>query len=190
MQIKTVRSGHAGSKGEFVWKDNAASSDFFGRDIPCSITGYDIADFGSSTSSYRFANSIALDDGSLMIAVYAKESSWLTNRIYIYTRTEDDDTYTSQNIFAYPSTPSQPMRVAMCKMPNGNILMILSVDDNQIGLTDPKLQFRAYISKNNGTSWQLLSDRVIDESITLGTTGDTYQIKGLKIHAIVTGKPI
>ena len=90
LQIKTVRSGHAGSKGEFVWKDNAASSDFFGRDIPCSITGYDIADFGSSTSSYRFANSIALDDGSLMIAVYAKESSWLTNRIYIYTRTEDD----------------------------------------------------------------------------------------------------
>lgn len=184
LQIKTVRSGHAGSKGEFVWRDNAASSDFFGRDIPCSITGYDVADFGSSTSSYRFANSIALDDGSLMIAVYAKESGWLTNRIYIYTRTEDDDTYTSQNIFSYPATPSQAMRVAMCKMPNGNILMILSIDDNQIGLTDPKLQFRAYISKNNGTSWQLLSDRVIDESITLGTTGATYQIKGLKIQAI------
>jgi len=184
LQIKTVKSGHAGAKGEFVWKDNAASSDYFGRDIPCSITGYDVADFGSSTSSYRYPNSIALDDGSLMIAVYAKEASWLTNRIYTYTRTEDDDTYTSQNIYAYPSTPSQPMRVAMCKMPNGNLLLILSVDDYQIGSVDSLLQFRSYISKNNGTSWQLLSDRVIDESITLGTTGTTYQIKGLKVQAI------
>lgn len=184
LQIKTVKSGHAGAKGEFVWKDNAASSDYFGRDIPCSITGYDVADFGSLSSSYRYPNSIALDDGSLIIAVYAKEATWPTNRIYTYTRTEDDDTYTSQNIYAYPSTPSQPMRVAMCKMPNGNILMILSVDDNQIGSTDPLLQFRAYISKNNGTSWQLLSDRLIDERITLGTTGATYQIQGLKVQAI------
>ena len=65
IQIKTVRSGHAGANGEFVWVDNVTSSNDFGRDIPAHITAYDVADFGSSTSKYQYPNSIALDDGSL-----------------------------------------------------------------------------------------------------------------------------
>ena len=90
MQIKTVRSGHAGSHGEFVWADNAASSDDFGRDIPAHITGYDVVKYGTSANKYQYPNSIALDDGSLYIVVYAKESTWLTPRIYAYKRTESN----------------------------------------------------------------------------------------------------
>ena len=78
LQIRTNKSGHAGAKGEFVWIDNTVSSEPFGRDIPAHITGYDVADFGSSTSSYKYPNSIALDDGTLYVVVYAKEAAWLT----------------------------------------------------------------------------------------------------------------
>ncbi len=184
LQIKTVRSGHAGSHGEFVWIDNVTSSEPFGRDIPAHITAYDVVKYGSSTNKYQYPNAIALDDGSLYIVVYAKEATWLTPRIYAYKRTESNDTYTAQNIFAYPSTPSQPMRPAICKMPNGNLLLVFTVDDNQIGLTDPKLNLRSYISKDAGVTWSLLSDRLIDTSITLGTSGATYQIAGVKIAAI------
>ena len=184
LQIKTVRSGHAGAHGEFVWTDNAASSDDFGRDIPAHITGYDVVKYGTSANKYQYPNSIALDDGSLYIVVYAKESTWLTPRIYAYKRTESNDTYTALNIFAYPSTPSQAMRPAICKMPNGNLLLVFTVDDNQIGVTDPKLNLRSYISKDDGVTWSLLSDRLIDTDITLGTSGTTYQIAGVKVAAI------
>ena len=184
LQIKTVRSGHAGSHGEFVWADNAASSDDFGRDIPAHITGYDVVKYGTSANKYQYPNSIALDDGSLYIVVYAKESTWLTPRIYAYKRTESNDTYTALNIYAYPSTPSQAMRPAICKMPNGNLLLVFTVDDNQIGVTDPKLNLRSYISKDDGVTWSLLSDRLIDTDITLGTSGTTYQIAGVKVAAI------
>lgn len=187
LQIKTVRSGHAGSHGEFVWAENltgGATSDDFGRDIPAHITGYDVVKAGSTTNKYRYPNSIALDDGSLYIVVYAMESTWLTPRIYAYKRTESNDTYTEVNIYQYPSTPSQTMRPAICKMPNGNLLLVFTVDDNQIGVTDPKLNLRSYISKDDGVTWSLLSDRLIDTSITLGTSGTTYQIAGVKVAAI------
>jgi len=184
LQIKTLRSGHAGDKGEFVWIDNVTASEPFGRDIPAHITGYDVADFGSSTSSYKYPNSIALDDGSLYIVVYAKESTWLTPRIYAYKRTEDNDAYTSQNIYSFPSTPSQNMRPAICKMPNGNLLLVHTVDDNQVGLTDPQLNLRSYISKDDGVTWSLLSDRLIDTAITLGVSGTTYQMAGVKVAAV------
>ena len=184
IQIKTVRSGHAGSHGEFVWIDNVASSDDFGRDIPAHITGYDVVKFGTSANKYQYPNSIALDDGSLYVVVYAKESTWLTPRIYSYKRTESNDTYTALNIFAYPTTPSQAMRPAICKLPNGNLLLVLTIDDNQIGVTDPKLNLRSYISKDDGVTWSLLSDRLIDTDITLGTSGTTYQIGGVKVAAI------
>ena len=184
LQIRTNKSGHAGAKGEFVWIDNTVSSEPFGRDIPAHITGYDVADFGSSTSSYKYPNSIALDDGTLYVVVYAKEAAWLTPRIYAYHRSEDTDTYTAINIYAYPTTPSQTMRATTCKLPNGNLLLMFTVDDNQIGLADPRLNLRSYISKDDGATWSLLSDRVIDTSITLGTTGATYQVKGIKVAAV------
>ena len=185
--IKTVRSGHAGSHGEFVWAENltgGATSDDFGRDIPAHITGYDVAKSGSSTNKYQYPNSIALDDGSLYIVVYAKEASWFNPRIYAYKRTESNDTYTAINIFQYISTPSQEMRPAICKLPNGNLLVVFTIDDNQIGLISPKLNLRSYISKDDGDTWSLLSDRLIDTDITLGTGGTSYQIAGVKVAAI------
>lgn len=184
LQIKTVRSGHAGANGEFVWVDNVTSSNDFGRDIPAHITAYDVADFGSSTSKYQYPNSIALDDGTLYIVVYAKEAAWLTPRIYAYKRTESNATYTAVNIFAYPTTPSQAMRPAICKMPNGNLLLVFTIDNNQISVTDPRLNLRSYISKDDGATWSLLSDRLIESDIPLGTSGATYQIAGVKVAAI------
>jgi hypothetical protein len=187
IQIKTVRSGHAGSHGEFVWYENldgGATSDDFGRDIPAHITGYDVAKPGSTTNKYQYPNSIALDDGSLYIVVYAKESTWLNPRIYAYKRSESSDTYTAINIHSYTSTPSQAMRPAICKLPNGNLLAVFTVDDNQIGVTDPKLNLISKISKDDGATWSLLSDRLIDIDITLGSTGASYQIAGVKVAAI------
>ena len=179
-----MRSGHAGANGEFVWVDNVTSSNDFGRDIPAHITAYDVADFGSSTSKYQYPNSIALDDGTLYIVVYAKEAAWLTPRIYAYKRTESNATYTAVNIFAYPTTPSQAMRPAICKMPNGNLLLVFTIDNNQISVTDPRLNLRSYISKDDGATWSLLSDRLIESDIPLGTSGATYQIAGVKVAAI------
>ena len=189
LQIKTQRAGHAGEGGQFVWEDNAASSPEFGRLLPSNISNYDIADYASSTSYfYKYPSMLGLDDGTLLIAVYAEEPTFITHRISVYSRTEDDDIYSSvtvanlQDPFGGLSLPET--YTSMCKLPDGSILLVFNTKYGTAGSSDGRVNFKAYRSTDDGSTWDLYSERLIDDLITEGTGSGQYTVEGVQIAAL------
>lgn len=189
LQIKTQRAGHAGKGGQFVWVDNAASSSDFGRQLPSNISNYDIADFATSTSYwYRYPSLLGLDDGTLLIAVFSEEPSFITPRITVYSRTEDNDIYSSVTVANLPSPflgHSLPETYpSLCRLPDGSILCIFNTIYGTAGSSDPRINFKAYRSTDDGTTWNLYSERLIDNLITAGTGAGQYTVEGVQIAAL------
>ena len=189
LQIKTERAGHAGKGGQFVWVDNAASSPEFGRLLPSNISNYDIADYApSSTTFYKYPSMLGLDDGTLLISVYAEEPTFVTPRISVYSRTEDDDVYTSVTVanlldpFGGLSLPET--YTSMCKLPDDSILLIHNTKYGTAGTTDGRVNFKAYRSTDSGSTWSLYSERLIDDLITEGTGAGQYKVEGVQIAAL------
>ena len=189
LQIKTQRAGHAGKGGQFVWEDNAASSPEFGRLLPSNISNYDIVDYASSSGYfYKYPSMLGLDDGTLLIAVYAEEFTFVTPRISVYSRTEDDDIYSSvtvanlQDPFGGLSLPET--YPSMCKLPDGSILLVFNTKYGTAGTTAGRVNFKAYRSTDNGSTWDLYSERLIEDLITEGTGSGQYTVEGVQIAAL------
>ena len=189
IQIKTKRAGHAGKGGQFAWVDNTTSSPDFGRLLPSNISNYDIVDYASGASYfYKYPSMLGLDDGTLLIAVYAEEPTFLTPRISVYSRTEDDDVYTSvtvaslQDPFGGLSLPET--YTSMCKLPDNSILLIHNTKYGTAGTTDGRVNFKAYRSTDDGSTWSLYSERLIDDLITEGTGAGQYKVEGVQIAAL------
>jgi hypothetical protein len=189
LQIRTQRAGHAGKGGQFVWVDNAASSSDFGRLLPSNITNYDIADYSPNTSYYyKYPSMLGLDNGTLLIAVFSDEPTFLTPRITLYSRTEDDDIYSTVTIanlvdpilgISLPETYP-----ALCKLPDGSILCIFNTVYGTAGSPTARINFKAYRSTDNGDTWNLYSNRLIDTQISAGTGSGQYEVKGVQIAAL------
>jgi len=189
IQIKTNRAGHAGEGGQFVWVDNTTSSPDFGRLLPSNISNYDIADYAPSTTTfYKYPSMLGLDNGNLLISVYAEEPSFLTPRITVYSRTEDDDVYTSVTV-ASLSAPFGGLSIpetytCMCKLPDDSILLVHNTKYGTAGITGGRVNFKAYRSTDDGSTWALLSERLIDDLITEGTGAGQYTVEGVQIAAL------
>lgn len=189
LQIRTQRAGHASKGGQFVWIDNAASSSDFGRQLPSNISNYDIADYASSTSYYyRYPSMLGLDSGTLLIAVFAEEPTFITPRISVYSRTEDDDIYSSVTVANLPSPflghALPETYPSLCKLPDGSILCIFNTIYGTSGTPTARINFRAYRSTDDGTNWNLYSDRLIDDLITAGTGTGQYEVQGVQTAAL------
>lgn len=189
LQIKTQRAGHAGEGGQFVWEDNAASSPEFGRLLPSNISNYDIVDYAPSTTTfYKYPSMLGLDNGTLLIAVYAEEPLFITPRISVYSRTEDDDIYSSvmvKSLFDPFGGLSLPQTYpSMCKLPDSSILLIFNTVYGTAGSSDGKINFKAFRSTDDGSTWDLYSERLIDEIITEGTGSGEYTVEGVQIAAL------
>ncbi len=189
LQIKTQRAGHAGKGGQFVWVDNTTSSPDFGRQLPSNISNYDIADYApASTYFYRYPSLLGLDSGKLLISVYAEEPTFVTPRISVYSRTEEDDVYTSVTVanlqapFGGLSLPET--FTSMCKLPDGSILLVHNTKYATAGITGGRINFKSYISKDDGNTWSLLSERLIDDVLDEGTGATQYQVKGVQVAAL------
>ena len=189
IQIKTERAGHAGKGGQFVWVDNTTSSPQIGRLLPSNISNYDIADYSPNANTfYRYPSLLGLDNGTLLISVYADEPTFVTAKILVYSRTEDDDVYNSVTV-ANIQTPfgglSLPQTfTSMCVLPDDSILLIHNVKFGTAGSTDARINFKAYRSTDDGATWSLLSERLIDDSILEGFGAGQYVVQGVQIAAL------
>ena len=106
---------------------------------------------------------LGLDDGKLLIAVYAEEPTFITPKILVYSRTEDDDIYSSVVVdsllepglgLGLPETyPS------MCRLPDNSILLIHNTKYTTAGLNGGRINFKSYRSTDNGDTWTKHSDR-------------------------------
>jgi hypothetical protein len=189
LQIKTKRAGHPAEGGQFAWVDNATTSADFGRLLPSNIVNYDIADYASSTSYfYKHPSPLGLDDGTLLVAVYAEEPTFLTPRITVYSRTEDDNVYSSvtvaslQDPFGGLSLPET--YPSMCKLPDNSILLIHNTKYGTAGSADGRINLKAYRSTDDGSTWVLRSERLIDDLIVEGTGAGQYTVEGVQIAAL------
>ena len=189
LQIKTERAGHPAEGGQFIWVDNATTSADFGRLLPSNIVNYDIADYASTASYfYKHPSLLGLDDGTLLVAVYAEEPTFLTPRITVYSRGEDDDVYSSvtvaslQDPFGGLSLPET--YPSMCKLPDGSILLIHNTKYGTAGTADGRINLKAYRSTDDGSTWALRSERLIDDLIVEGTGAGQYKVEGVQIAAL------
>jgi hypothetical protein len=72
----------------------------------------------------------------------------------------------------------------MCKLPDSSILLIHNTKYGTAGSTDGRVNFKAYRSTDDGSTWALYSERLIDDLITEGTGSGQYTVEGVQIAAL------
>jgi hypothetical protein len=128
---------------------------------------------------------LGLDNGKLLIAVNYS-SPTVFSRIVVYHRLEDDDTYTSTTVanvsasFGVSVGDSYP---SMCLLPDNRILLVYN---EKIGTPSGNeyINFKSYISDDEGVTWTLHSEQLITDTIPWGISSNEYLPVGVQIAAL------
>lgn len=187
LQIVTRVGGYPGKGAKFTWRNNVDSTSIeYGRDAALALSGLDIIAFTNLTTvGYLYPRAVALDTGRLVV-VYTNIQPLVQN-IKVKYREESTDTYSSAYTVSSTFTVSSthPPLADICKLADGSLLIaiyVLAADASSS--TDYQAQIKTYRSIDDGETWSLLSKAALNESITIGTTGDTYKIKKLRVRAL------
>ena len=191
--VVTRKSGHAGAGGAFAFDDETdAVTDEYGHDAPVHIAGYDIVKAESGTYTFhKNASCLGLSDGSLLIASKSNSTDLIvhTAKVVVRKRTSTQSNYTATTVYnqADPiisSLTGQEIYTAMCELPDGSILLAFTEGVLTVDGTSAVSQVQTYRSTDGGASFSLLNQEALKSTFDLGTTGDTYQFKGISIAAV------
>ena len=193
ISVITRKSGHAGAGGAFTFDDETDSTtDEYGHDAPVHIAGYDIVKAEAGTHTYhKHASCLGLSDGSLLVASKSNSTDLVLSpaKVVVRKRTSTQSTYTATTVYTQSDTilsglTGQDIYTAMCELPDGSILLaftegVLTVDGNTA-----VSQVQTYRSTDQGATFSLLNQEALNATFDLGTTGATYQYKGISIAAV------
>jgi hypothetical protein len=188
LQIVTRVGGYPSRGAKFTWRDNVDSTSIeYGRDAALAVSGVDIVAFTSLTSvGYLYPRAVALDTGRLVV-VYT-DIQPLVQNIKVKYREENTDTYSSAYTVsaAFTVSSAHPPKADICKLADGSLLIAIYVLAAEAGSSAApyQAQVKTYRSVDDGETWSLLARAALDESITIDTTGATYQVEKIRVRAL------
>ena len=190
--VVTRKSGHAGAGGAFVFDDETdGTSDEYGHDAPVHIAGYDIVKSESGTHTYhKNASCLGLSDGSLLVASKSNSTDLLASpaKVMVRKRSSTQSNYTVTTVYTQSDAilsalTGQEIFTAMCELPDGSILLVFTEGVLTVDGSTAVSQVQTYRSTDDGATFSLLNQEALKTTFDLGTSGDTYQYRGISVAA-------
>lgn len=182
LRVRTQRGGFSEPNGAgFVWR-NQGDTYWRGRDVPGIITHYDVlkySDLTAPTKWYIQPHAITLQDHTVVCAYYERDDSEaLPFCVSVGRRTTSGWQYTRVNETAtQPTADEAEFNPALCLLPSGRILLFLWVED----LVRDEAQVRMWYSDDDGATWSLGQDSVLDVPVNINATASGYDVRRIRV---------
>lgn len=158
-EIRLQRAGLPVDGGAtFAWRE-ATSGDWYGQDAP--VVACDWAALSSAASAiYRVSScdAVTLSDGTYLAVIQQAVVS--PGVVHLRSLASGSTSWTS--ITMTPQQSVAQLGPALCALPDGSVLMLL--------VSEGQNQVDTYRSTDQGATWTLVSQRVLDVALTHGDT--------------------
>ena len=163
--ITTERAGsvnlETGKNASFTWNETD-DSHVYGFDYPTTIQGYHNLGVKSLLQNFTTPDSIRISDDESLIIVYYDS----IGRNVRYIKLQKNGTQTTTTLTTFGAAPTVSPNPCICQLPNGHILIAHYSSFSNTS----KCQIRTYISRDNGSTFELASTNALDESIDINSS--------------------
>ena len=180
LAIKTMRPGHAGSGGAFVWRNAADASTLHrGRD-PMSISGHEVIEWntaGVGTQQAHHPANLALANHTVICAYH--RTSGGVSTVQIRTRPRDGSWSSASTLYTGAAT-DENYHPALALLEDGSVLCAFLVTDRNV--SPAELNVRIHRSTDNGATWAIHSAAALKTAIPLGSSVGAGQPGYAAVH--------